>query len=329
MNVIVALVAVVGLFFLGFLGGVPGMGWVFGVVIPYTATVLFLGGLIHRVMSWANSDVPFRIPTTCGQQKSLDWIKQDKLDNPHTTLQVIGRMALEVLFFRSLVRNTKAELVEGRRLVYASEITLWLAALMMHWSLATVLVRHLRLMTNPVPFFVTWIERTDGFLEIGIPVLFITSATFILAVAFLLFRRLTSPQVRYISLIGDYFPLFLLLGIGISGFWLRHLAKGDIASIKAMVLGLTHFAPVVPESITPLFYGHLFLVSVLLMYIPFSKLTHMAGVFLSPTRNLANNNRAVRHANPWDYPVKVHPYDEYEDELREKMIRAGLPVERQ
>ena len=96
-----------------------------------------------------------------------------------------------------------------------------------------------------------------------------------------------------------------------------------------MVLGLTHFAPVVPESITPLFYGHLFLVSVLLMYIPFSKLTHMAGVFLSPTRNLANNNRAVRHVNPWDYPVKVHPYDEYEDELREKMIRAGLPVERQ
>ncbi len=329
MNVIVALVAVVGLFFLGFLGGVPGMGWVFGVVIPYTATVLFLGGLIHRVMSWANSDVPFRIPTTCGQQKSLDWIKQDKLDNPHTTLQVIGRMALEVLFFRSLVKNTKAELVEGRRLVYASEITLWLAALVMHWSLMVVIVRHLRLMTNPVPFFVTWIERTDGFLEIGIPVLFISSATFILGVAFLLFRRLTSPQVRYISLVGDYFPLFLLLGIGISGFWLRHLAKGDIASIKAMVLGLTHFAPVVPESITPLFYGHLFLVSVLLMYIPFSKLTHMAGVFLSPTRNMANNNRAVRHANPWDYPVKVHPYDEYEDELREKMIRAGLPVERQ
>ena len=329
MNVIVPLVAVGGLFLLGLLGGVPGMGWVFGVVIPYTAAMLFLGGMIRRVMSWANSDVPFRIPTTCGQQKSLDWIEQDKLDNPHTTLQVIGRMALEVLFFRSLVKNTKAELVEGRRLVYASEITLWLAALVMHWSLATVLVRHLRLMVNPVPFFVTWIERTDGFLEIGIPVLFITSATFILGVAFLLFRRLTSPQVRYISLIGDYFPLFLLLGIGISGFWLRHLAKGDIASIKAMVLGLTHFAPVVPESISPLFYGHLFLVSVLLMYIPFSKLTHMAGVFLSPTRNLANNNRAVRHVNPWDYPVKVHPYDEYEDELREKMIRAGLPVERQ
>ncbi|MHC4825543.1 MAG: hypothetical protein ACYTEY_03190 [Planctomycetota bacterium] len=55
----------------------------------------------------------------------------------------------------------------------------------------------------------------------------------------------------------------------------------------------------------------------------------MPGVFLSPTRNLANSNRRVRHVNPWDYPVKVHTYEEYEDELREKMVGAGLPVERQ
>jgi nitrate reductase gamma subunit len=85
---------------------------------------------------------------------------------------------------------------------------------------------------------------------------------------------------------------------------------------------------VVPEGITPLFYGHLFLVSALLAYFPFSKLTHMAGVFLRPTRNMANNNRAIRHVNPWDYPVKVHPYDEYEDDLREKMVGAGIPVEK-
>jgi nitrate reductase gamma subunit len=91
---------------------------------------------------------------------------------------------------------------------------------------------------------------------------------------------------------------------------------------------LTHFSPVVPETLSPLFYGHLFLVTVLLAYFPFSKLVHMAGVFLSPTRNLAGNNRAVRHVNPWDYPVKVHPYDEYEDEFREKMKAAGVPVER-
>jgi nitrate reductase gamma subunit len=129
--------------------------------------------------------------------------------------------------------------------------------------------------------------------------------------------------------VGDYFPLFLMLAIGVSGVWVRHLAKTDIASVKEMALGLARFSPVVADSISPLFYGHLFLVCVLLAYFPFSKLVHMAGVFLSPTRNMANNNRAVRHVNPWDYPVKVHTYEEYEDDLREKMIGAGIPVERQ
>jgi nitrate reductase gamma subunit len=166
-------------------------------------------------------------------------------------------------------------------------------------------------------------------MEIGLPVVYITSIVFVIALAYLLYRRLGISQVRYISLVNDYFPLFLMLGIGVSGVWLRHLAKTDIASVKEMALGLARFSPAVADSVSPLFYGHLFLVCVLLAYFPFSKLVHMAGVFLSPTRNMANNNRAVRHINAWDYPVKVHTYEEYEDDLREKMIGAGIPVERQ
>ena len=52
-------------------------------------------------------------------------------------------------------------------------------------------------------------------------------------------------------------------------------------------------------------------------------------MFLSPTRNLANNNRTERHVNPWNYPVKVHTYQEWEDEFREKMRAAGMPLERE
>ncbi len=36
-----------------------------------------------------------------------------------------------------------------------------------------------------------------------------------------------------------------------------------------------------------------------------------------------------RHINPWNPPVKIHTYEAYEDEFREKMIEAGLPVEKQ
>lgn len=328
MNILVALAAVGGLFLVGLLGGMAGMGWLFGIVIPSVAVVLFLGGMIAKVWGWAKCDVPFRIPTTCGQQKSLDWHDHSRFDNPFTTLQTIGRMALEVLFFRSLLRNTKAEMVDGRRLVYRTDLALWLGGMLMHWSFLVIIIRHMRLMTSPVPGFVTFVEQADGFLEIGLPAVFITSLTFLLGVTYLLIRRLTDPQVRYISLIGDYFPLLLLLGIGLSGIWMRHLGKVDIAGVKELMVGFFHFSPTVPEGISPLFYGHLFLVSVLLAYFPFSKLTHMAGVFLSPTRNMANNNRAVRHVNPWNYPVHVHSYEEYEDDFRKKMVGAGVPVDK-
>lgn len=328
MNIVVALAAVGGLFLVGVLGGMTGLGWLFGIVIPSVAVVLFLVGMIAKVWGWAKSPVPFRIPTTSGQQKSLDWHPHSRFDNPFTPLQTVGRMALEVLFFRSLLRNTKAEMVDGRRLVYRTELALWFGAMLMHWSFLIIIIRHMRLMTSPTPAFVTFLEKADGFFEIGLPAVFITTLTFLAGVSYLLYRRLKDPQVRYISLIGDYFPLFLLLGIGLSGVWMRHFGKVDIASVKELMVGFFHFSPTVPAGISPLFFGHLFLVSVLVAYFPFSKLTHMAGIFLSPTRNLPNNNRAVRHVNPWNYPVKVHTYEEYEDDFREKMVACGVPVDK-
>jgi hypothetical protein len=54
---------------------------------------------------------------------------------------------------------------------------------------------------------------------------------------------------------------------------------------------------------------------------------HIGGIFLSPTRNLPNTSRSVRYINPWNYPVKVHSYAEYEEEFRKKMKKAEIPVE--
>jgi nitrate reductase gamma subunit len=333
MRVLAAVVAVVGLFLLGLLGGVWPLGWIFGVVIPYLALAVFLGGLAYRVWGWAQAPVPFRIPTTCGQQKSLPWIKQSKLDNPSGLPGVVARMFLEIVFFRSLLRNTKSQLLEGGRLAYATSLGLWFGALAFHWSLLIILIRHLRFFITGtegiVPAAVSLVQKVDGFFEVGLPVFFATTFIFLGAVAYLLVRRLSEPQVRYISLVDDYFLLLLLLGIGLSGFLLRHVLKTDVVGIKELAVGLVSFAPSVPETVSGLFFGHMLLVSGLLAYFPFSKLVHMAGVFLSPTRNLANNNRMVRHVNPWDYPVEVHTYEEYEDEFRDKMKAAGLPVERE
>jgi hypothetical protein len=56
---------------------------------------------------------------------------------------------------------------------------------------------------------------------------------------------------------------------------------------------------------------------------------HLGGVFLSPTRNLANNNRAVRHINPWNPDIKIRTYEEYENDYREAMKKVGLPVDKE
>lgn len=303
--------------------------FLFGVIIPYAAFVTFVVGVIYRVVKWGRSPVPFRIPTTCGQQKSLTWIKQNKLENPSTALGVIGRMVFEMLLFRSLFRNTKTELREGGKLAYGSAKWLWLAGLAFHWSFFIILLRHLRLFTEPTLFFVPLLESIDGFLQIGVPVLFISGIVLLTAVTYLFLRRVFIPQVRYISLSADYFPLFLIFGIGLSGVLMRYFIKVDVVAVKELVMGLVRLNPTITEGIGVIFYIHLFLVSVLFAYFPFSKLVHMAGVFLSPTRNLANNNRMQRHINPWNYPVKHRTYEEYEDEFREKMKKAGIPVEKE
>jgi len=329
MNVIVSLAAVIVLILLAIVGvGAIGLDYLFGVVIPYAAFLLFVVGFIYRIFSWAKSPVPYRITTTCGQQKTLSWIKSSKLENPHTTLGVIGRMALEILFFRSLFRNTKTEILPGPKVVYGSNKWLWLGGLAFHWSFLIIVIRHLRFFIEPVPYFITMIEHLDGFFQVGLPMIMLTDAVILTALTFLILRRF-GPKLRYISLPADYFPLLLIISIAITGVLMRYFTKTDIVGIKELALGLATFSPVVPEGIGLTFFVHIFLVSVLLIYFPLSKLMHLGGVFLTPTRNLANNNRMKRHVNPWDYPVDVHTYEEYEDEFRDVMKAAGLPLEKE
>ena len=328
MRTLYALGAVLGLVVLGLVGGsVANLRTLVGIVVPYAALVLFLGGLAYRVLRWAFTPVPFRIPTTCGQERSLTWIKPARLENPSTTLGVVGRMALEILLFRSLFRNTKAELRAGPRLVYGEQKWLWLAALAFHWSFLIIFLRHLRFFMEPVPTWVLKLQALDAFSQVSTPALYVTDAVVLGALGYLLYRRLSDPQVRYLSLASDYFPLFLLLGLGTSGVLMRYFTRIDVIAVKQLALGLATLTPVVPTALGPLFFVHLTLLSALVAYFPFSKLVHMPGVFLSPTRNLANNNRMKRHINPWNYPVNVHTYQEWEEEFREKIAAAGLPFE--
>lgn len=309
---------------------VPGGQALVGIILPYLAFAVFLGGVVYRVVHWASSPVPFRIPTTCGQANSLPWIKQNKLDCPSTKAGVIGRMLLEVFLFRSLFRNTKTEMHEGPKLVYGSSKFLWLFAILFHYSFLVIVLRHMRLFMDPIPAFVAALEFGDGFMQIGTPVFYQTNAIFLGALAFLFLRRIMLTNIRYISLPADYFPLFLIMGIGITGILMRYFIRVDVVAIKQLTYGLATLSPTITGQIGSIFFVHVFLVCALLIYFPFSKLMHMAGVFMSPTRNMMNNNRMVRHINPWNDPkIKPHSYAAYEDEFREFMVGADIPVEKE
>ncbi len=303
---------------------------VFGAVLPGVAFAVFLVGIVARVIRWARAPVPFRIPTTAGQQKSLPWIKNAEFDNPSGSFGVVGRMFLEVLFFRSLFRNTKVELITDREKInYIGTKYLWAAAMAFHWSMLIVVFRHFRFFVEPVPRLVEIAQYFDGFFKVGVPVIYATSVLLIVSLGYLLLRRLADPKVKYISLPTDYFALYLLLGIAISGFLMRHLEKVDIVNVKAAIAGWASFQLVAPEGVGALYFIHVFLVSVLLVYFPFSKLLHAPGVFLSPTRNLANNNRAKRHINPWNPPIVGHTYAEWEEEFHDKLVASGFVLDKE
>ena len=326
------LAAVIALVLVAWIGvQIPGMQYLFGVAIPYLAMALFLGGFCYRVIQWAKSPVPFRIPTTCGQEYSLPWIKHDKLESPVNASQVVARMAIEILLFRSLWRNTKACVYDGPKLTYESSKWLWLFGILFHYSFLMIVLRHMRLFLDPVPGLIKGLEFADGILQIGAPTMYLSEVTILLALVLLFGRRLVNRQVRYLSLANDYFPLFLIFAIVTTGILMRFFLRThvDIVAIKRLAVGLVTFQPSITTEIGAIFYVHLFLVSILLAYFPFSKLMHMGGVFLSPTRNLPNNSRMVRHINPWNPDIKPHSYASYEDEFREDMVEQGIPVEKE
>jgi len=306
-----------------------GLDYLFGVLIPYLAAAVFLFGFVFRMADWLRRPVPYNITTTCGQEKSLDWIRPNRIESPSNPFFAAIRVLSEVLLFRSLFRNTRAELRKGPDLVYGSNKWLWLGGLVFHWSLLVIVLRHARFFFVMVPGLAEALDLYDSFFDITLPSFYVTDALALAAATFLFVRRVADAKMRLISLPTDYFPLFLIGGIVVVGVLMRYIAKVDVMAVKDQMLRLMSFSFDPPGEIGALFYVHLFLVCMLLLYFPFSKLVHMGAIFLSPTRAMVNNSREKMHVNPWRQPMKFRTYREYEDEFREKMKKAKLPVEKE
>ena len=186
---------------------------------------------------------------------------------------VVLRMTREVLFFESL---------------FKANLWTWGLGWLFHASLVLVLLRHLRYFTEPVWAWVALIQPFGVYA--GITMLF--------GLAGLWVRRLLVERIRYISTPSDHLMLALLIVIATSGLLMKFLAHTDVVAVKGFILGLMYFNwQPLPAHLG--LYVHLFLVAMLLLVFPISKLLHAPGLFFSPSRNQADNPREKRHIAVW------------------------------
>jgi nitrate reductase gamma subunit len=234
---------------------------VFLVGLAYFAALAFILGLLAKLIGYLRTPAPLPLATTPA---------------PESESGAIVRVLGDVLLFPNLFKADK---------------TLWVGAWVFHAALASILFRHLRYFTYPVPGLVLYME----------PVALFFGYLFGVAALFLFWRRLALPRNLYLSNLPDYIALVLLGLIAGTGIMVSYWTHVNLVDVKSFILGLMAFQPVAPPA-HPLFLLHLFFVLLLMIYFPFSKLLHAGGVFFSPTQNQPYQIQQAgkRYVNPWD-----------------------------
>ena len=233
----------------------------FFIGLAYFATFALVWGLLWKLVGYLRTSMPLPHALTPA---------------PKTEGGAVLRVLGDLTIFPNLFKADKL---------------LWIGAWVFHAALVSVLFRHLRYFTYPVPNIVLYME----------PVALFFGILFGAAILFLFWRRLGLPRTLYISNVPDYFILTLLGLIGATGLMVSYWLHVNIVDVKAFILGLMTFHPIeVPRH--PLFLLHLFFVLLLMIYFPFSKLLHAGGIIFSPSRHQPYQvqERTKRYVNPYD-----------------------------
>lgn len=183
----------------------------------YLATFILVAGLTRKIVQYARTPAPLKIPTTPA---------------PTTRAGVVFRMTREVVFFESLFRGSKWT---------------WIFGWMFHFGLFLVTLRHLRYFVEPVPLPLALIQPMGIYGGIAM----------VIGLAGLWARRFLVDRVRYITALSDHLILALLIAIGVSGLMMRFVAHTDIMRVKQFFQGLyvgqVHTLPADPLLLVHLF----------------------------------------------------------------------------
>ncbi len=171
---------------------------IFMAVLFYVATSVLVIGVLRKVVQYARTPAPLKIPTTPA---------------PVTKGGVVIRIGREVVLFASLFKSNK---------------WIWLFGWMFHMALLVILLRHLRYFTDPVW---GWVVLVQPFGKYG-------AFAMLAGLTGLWARRILVPRIRYITGPSDHLMLMLLVGIAGSGAMMKFVTHTDVLAVKQFFLGL-------------------------------------------------------------------------------------------
>jgi nitrate reductase gamma subunit len=167
----------------------------------YAATIVLVAGLAAKIVQYARTPAPLKIPTTPA---------------PVTQTGVVLRMAREVVFFESLFKGNK---------------WIWIFGWVFHFGLFLVTLRHLRYFIDPV-----WLP-----IQLVQPFGIYGGMAMVVGLAGLWARRFLVDRVRYITGASDHLILALLVAIGLTGLGMTFVVHVDVVAVKQFFRGLMTF----------------------------------------------------------------------------------------
>jgi nitrate reductase gamma subunit len=217
--------------------------FIIGGIIPYVAIAVFIVAMIYRIYVWK------------------------RLPSPTMTLfpspESYGNRSIEVLKETFLFKR-----------LFWGDMDLWFLAMLFHLTLAINFIDH-------YDRILAFMGMTEGSL-FNIPYVTggPTGIAVLICVAALLIRRLTMKRVAQVTSGSDYFALILILAVVLTGDALRYMSHFDVLQMREYFTGLLAFSyKGLPEN--NWFLVHYLLALILIIYIPFSKILHLGGIFFT------------------------------------------------
>jgi len=219
-------------------------------IMPYITVTIFVLGVLYRLGRWAGARIVHNITLA---------------PFPQSNAEVVGIYARQIVLFENIFRF---------------DMPVWVGGWIFHVALFMILGGHV--------MGIYFLGRQ--FMYIGLSAALsehmseLLGTTFgviaLIALFYLLYRRVAVDKVRRVSNPSDYLHLLLLIAIVAVGDFMR-LFPGygiEYAPVKEYITTLVMFQPAAIPS-NPLFITHIFLVQILLIIFPFSKLMHLFGMF--------------------------------------------------